>query len=55
MNDTLPTLVKTALYARSRAHKEWATRVRACNYVKIATGWNFPPVLKIVTRTAQAV
>ena len=28
--------------------------VRACNYVKIATGRNFPPVLKIVTRTAQA-
>ena len=31
-----------------------ATRVRACNYVKIETGRNFPPVLKIVTRTAQA-
>ena len=31
-----------------------ATRVRACNYVKIETGWNFLPVLKIVTRTAQA-
>jgi len=30
------------------------TRVRACNYVKIETGRNFPPVLKIVTRTAQA-
>ena len=30
------------------------TRVRACNYVKIETGQNFPPVLKIVTRTAQA-
>ena len=26
-----------------------------CNYIKIATGWNFPPVLKIVTRSAQAV
>ena len=25
-----------------------------CNYVKIETGKNFPPVLKIVTRTAQA-
>ena len=21
-----------------------------CNYVKFETGWNFPPVLKIVTR-----
>ena len=31
-----------------------ATRVRACNYVKIATERNFPPVLNIVTRTAQA-
>ena len=29
------------------------TRLRVCNYIKIATGWNFPPVLKIVTRTAQ--
>ena len=33
--------------------KEWATRLRACNYVKIETGWNFPPVLKIVTCTVQ--
>ena len=33
--------------------QERATRVRACNYVKIETGRNFPPVLKIVTRTAQ--
>ena len=32
-----------------------ATRVRACNYVKIKAGWNFLPVLKIVTHTAQAV
>ena len=30
------------------------TRVRAYNYGKIETGQNFPPVLKIVTRTAQA-
>ena len=29
-------------------------RVRACNYVKIETGQNFSPILKIVTRTAQA-
>ena len=28
--------------------------VRACNYVKIETGRNFLPVLKIVTHTAQA-
>ena len=32
----------------------WTTRVRACNYVKIKTGRNFQPILKIVTRTAQA-
>ena len=32
-----------------------ATRVRACNYIKVETGRNFLPVLKIVTRTAQAV
>ena len=37
-----------------RVHKEQVTRVRACNYVKIETGQNFPPVLKIVTRTVQA-
>ena len=35
-------------------HKERVTRVRVCNYVKIAAGRNFPPALKIVTRTAQA-
>ena len=29
------------------------TRVRACNYVNIETGRNFPPLLKIVTHTAQ--
>ena len=29
-------------------------RVRACNYVKIEAGQNFPPVLKIVTQTVQA-
>ena len=34
--------------------QERATRVRACNYVKIKAGQNFPPVLKIVTQTAQA-
>ena len=33
---------------------ERATSVRACNYVKIETGRNFPPALKIVTYTVQA-
>ena len=33
---------------------ERATRVSACNYVKIEIGQNFLPVLKIVTFTAQA-
>ena len=28
-------------------------RVRACNYIKFESGWNLPPVLKIVTRTAE--
>ena len=31
------------------------TGVRVCNYIKIETGRNFLPVLKIVTHTAQAV
>ena len=35
--------------------QERATRVRACNYVKIKAGRNFPPILKIVTHTGQAV
>jgi len=38
----------------SKTAQERVTRVRACNYVKIATGRNFPPVLKIVTHTAKA-
>ena len=46
-------LGKNTLSAGKSAY-ERATRVRACNYVKIKTGWNFPPVLKIETRTAQA-
>ena len=41
-------------YIFSQERIRTATRVRACNYVKIETRWNFPPVLKIVTRTAQA-
>ena len=32
-----------------------ATRVRACNYVKLKCSQNLPPVLKIVTRTVHAV
>ena len=43
-----------ARLAWNRYGQERATRVRACNYVKIAPGRNFPPVLKIVTHTAQA-
>ena len=30
-------------------------RVRACNYIKFETGWNLPPVLKIVTCPVHAV
>ena len=40
-------------YIAARAHKNG--RVRACNYIKIKTGRNFLPVLKIVTCTVQAV
>ena len=29
------------------------TRVRPCNFVKVETGRNLPPVLKIVTHTVQ--
>ena len=35
-----------------KSAQERVTGVRACSYVKIETGRNFPPVLKIVTRTA---
>ena len=41
-------------YIQKQEHIRTATRVRACDYVKIETRLNFPPVLKIVTRTAQA-
>ena len=41
-------------YECIKSAQEQVTRVRACNYVKITTGRNFPPVLKIVTRTVQA-
>ena len=34
------------------AHKNGLVRV--CNYIKIKTGRNFPPVIKIVTCTVQA-
>ena len=29
-------------------------RVRACDYIKFETGWNLPPLLKIVTCRAHA-
>ena len=29
--------------------RQQATRVRVCNSIKFETGWNLPPVLKIVT------
>ena len=40
-------------YHSNQSTYERASRVRACNYVKIATGRNFPPVLKMVTRTVR--
>ena len=40
---------------KSQERIRTATRVRACNYVKIETWWNFPPVLKIVTHCAGCV
>ena len=43
-----------ALHIGDKSALGWRTRVRACNYVKIATGRNFLPVLKIVTCTVQA-
>ena len=33
----------------SKSAQERAARGRACNYIKFQTGWNLPPVLKIVT------
>jgi len=33
---------------------QYQEHIRTGNYVKIATGWNFPPVLKLVTCTANA-
>ena len=38
----------------TKSAQERATRVRACNYIKIATRQNFTPVIKIVTHTVQA-
>ena len=46
-------LVQSELFIHQERIRIDTTRVRACNYVKIKTGRNFPPVLKIVTRTAQ--
>jgi len=49
MNNFVKCMVNT------RAHKKGRLKyVRVCNYVKIETGRNFPPVLKIVTHTPQA-
>ena len=49
----LPRLVPSMCLGKSAWER--ATRIRACNYVKIETGRNFLPVLKIVTHTVQAV
>ena len=38
----------------TKSAQERVTRERACNYVIIETGRNFPPVLQIVTHTEQA-
>ena len=46
--------LKSNTVKTGKSTQERATRVRAYNYVKIETRQNFPPVLKIVTRTAQA-
>jgi len=61
MDDCLSDMAQTEVCSNWRSLKfyinsaqERVARVRACNYVKIKTGWNFPPVLKIVTHTVQA-
>ena len=46
--------VLVCMYVCIKRAYERATRVRACNYVKIEAGRNFPPILKIVTCTVQA-
>ena len=46
--------LKSNTVKTGKSTQERATRVRAYNYVKIEARQNFPPVLKIVTRTAQA-
>ena len=35
--------------------RKGATRVRACNYVKIEAGWNFRLVLQIATHTVHSL
>ena len=45
-----PQLFDSIMYAKSTYKR--TTSVRACNF---ETGWNLPPVLKIVTHTAHAV
>ena len=59
-NDTVwsvPTLKASKIHESfsEQEHIERVTRVRACNYIKIEAGQNILSVLKIVTRTAQAV
>ena len=46
-----PSLVTFKSVYTTRAHKN-RRLVRACNYVKIESGRNFPPILKIVTNIA---
>ena len=43
----------TKVYKSAKEQVIDVTGVRACNYVKIETEWNFSPVLKIVTRTVH--
>jgi len=44
-------LITSCIYNQERATCNW---VRACDYLNLETGWNLPPVLKIVTHTAHA-
>ena len=47
--------IEQAIWRIQEHIRTGVTRVRACNYVNIKAGQNFPPVLKLVTHTAQAV
>ena len=46
-------LLEPPILMHSCYSQEPAAKVRACNSVKFETSWNLPPVLKIVTCTAQ--